>query len=162
MDIFCLYTVCWDVLTATVDKFRNGWNNHLISTAENFSPSQLFVMGLMKLKNSGEYHPELNQVIWFKIQLYCISWYLLNLIFFAQDHSSVCFAALLLKLIFLSSFTAAGYRESAVNVHSFHSPLNEIQTQQLYSQFDPSSVTLQNLADTYISVKNFVLSCILQ
>ena len=98
MDIFCLYTVCWDVLTATVDKFRNGWNNHPISTAENFSPSQLFVMGLRKLKNSGEYHPELNQVIWFKIQLYCISWYLLNLIFLLRIIQA--FALQSVKLIF--------------------------------------------------------------
>ena len=34
----------------------------------------------------------------------------------------VCFAER--ETYFLSSFTAAGYRKSAVNVHSFHSPLN--------------------------------------
>lgn len=63
VDIFCLHTVCWHLLSTTVDNFVIGWNNHPISTAENFSPLQLFHLGLTKLKNMGGEHPELNQVI---------------------------------------------------------------------------------------------------
>ena len=49
------------LLTNAVDGFVRGWNAHPISTEHNFTPIQLFVLGLMRLKNSGVEHEELNQ-----------------------------------------------------------------------------------------------------
>ena len=35
VDIACLHHVVGHLLTTTVESFKNGWNEHRISTAEN-------------------------------------------------------------------------------------------------------------------------------
>ena len=60
-DVFCLHFVAMQLVTDAVDGFARGWNAHPISTENNFSPNQLFVLGLLQLKNSGFMHEELNQ-----------------------------------------------------------------------------------------------------
>ena len=60
-----------------MDDFASGWNDHPISTAENFSPRQLFTMGLVRLQNMGGEHAELNQVYIVK-QLYILTTFKIN------------------------------------------------------------------------------------
>lgn len=69
-DIACLHHTVGELLRTTIQDFKNGWNEHPISTAENFSPRQLFVLGLLRMKSSGNTFPELNQV-----NLVLLLWY---------------------------------------------------------------------------------------
>jgi hypothetical protein len=60
-DIYCLHFVATKLLSEAVDGFMRGWNAHPISTESNFTPNQLFVIGLMRLRMSGLQHEELIQ-----------------------------------------------------------------------------------------------------
>jgi hypothetical protein len=60
-DIYCLHFVATKLLTDAVDGFMRGWNAHPILTESNFSPNQLFVIGLLRLMMSGLQHEELSQ-----------------------------------------------------------------------------------------------------
>ena len=62
LDIYCLHVTCFRILSKTVDEFRNGWNQHPLSTEGNKTPHQLFVNGLLALKKDRQYHEELCQV----------------------------------------------------------------------------------------------------
>jgi hypothetical protein len=44
-DIFLLYFVAMQLVANAVDGFAGGWNAHPISTENNVSPNQLFVLG---------------------------------------------------------------------------------------------------------------------
>lgn len=63
-DIYCLHLVCDSLLDRTLHSYRNGWNNHRLSSKrlKNKSPNQLFRDGLQRLKDEGMPHPELHQV----------------------------------------------------------------------------------------------------
>ena len=65
VEIACLHHVVGHLLTTTVESFKNGWNEHPISTAENFTSRQLFTLGLLRLKAAGKDNAELNQVMSF-------------------------------------------------------------------------------------------------
>ena len=47
----------------TVNGFVRGWNAHTISSESNFTLIKLFVIGLMRLKQSGIHHEELFQSV---------------------------------------------------------------------------------------------------
>lgn len=62
LDIKVLHHVVGPLLKDTVDNFKNGWNEHPVSTAEHFTPRQLYTLGLLRLKSSGSHLSELIQV----------------------------------------------------------------------------------------------------
>lgn len=57
----------------------------------------------------------------------------------------------------MSEFTSAGRRRGLVEVPPFTSPLTDFQQQIISSEFDPSSVTLNNITQNYVMIKNFVV-----
>ena len=61
-DIFVLHVVARKLLENAVAGFKDGWNQHPLSTEGNFSPTQLFHGGLLSMRLEGGYHAELNQV----------------------------------------------------------------------------------------------------
>ncbi len=67
LDIAVLHYVVGPLLKETVDSFKNGWNDHPISTADYFCRRQLFTLGLLQLKSSGTNLSELNQVKCFSV-----------------------------------------------------------------------------------------------
>lgn len=77
---------------------------------------------------------------------------------FLQNPGTVAFAER--EAAFLSEFSAAGHRKSLVVVPPFTSPLDEGQNNHLNSQFDSTSVSLCNIRDHYIAVKEYTLTCL--
>ncbi len=127
VDIFCLHFVATKLLVDTVNGFVRGWNAHPISTESNFTPNQLFVIGLLRLKNSGIYHEELVQ----------------------NDMTN--------KLAEREAYMLAELSyENRVVVPSFSCPLSPNHELLLNSQFNSDKVTLTNLKENYLAVKNLV------
>jgi len=62
-DIFILHTVAQQLLETTASGFKDGWNCHPLSTENNFTPAQLFRIGLLQLRSKDGFHHELIQVI---------------------------------------------------------------------------------------------------
>ena len=46
LDIFCLHFVFIKRIQASLDRFRDGWNSHSLSSCKNKSPQQLYMLGL--------------------------------------------------------------------------------------------------------------------
>lgn len=67
LDICALHLVCSQLLSRTIDKFSEGWNNHPLSTERSQSPIKLFRSGILNLMDAeGDDSPELYQVIFFR------------------------------------------------------------------------------------------------
>ena len=47
VDLYCLHFVFIPRINSSLESFREGWNNHSISTENNRTPSQLFISGLI-------------------------------------------------------------------------------------------------------------------
>ena len=48
VDIYCLHRAYLPRINAALDAFVESWNNHPISSEQNFSPNQLFIQGAMQ------------------------------------------------------------------------------------------------------------------
>ena len=48
VDIFCLHWVFLPKINASLTQFVESWNNHPISTENNWTPNQLFVQGIAR------------------------------------------------------------------------------------------------------------------
>lgn len=73
-----------------------------------------------------------------------------------QDKASIDYGAR--EAYILREFTAAGQRKPLVEVRSFSPPFTEEGIAALSAYFNPASVTLSNLKQTYCIVRNFVES----
>lgn len=51
--LFALHYVFMPRIQKSLDEFREGWNNHGIRTQNNKTPHQLFVSGVLALRQSG-------------------------------------------------------------------------------------------------------------
>ena len=56
VKIFCLHFVFLPRIQQTLDSFVESWNNHCISTENNFTPNQLFIRGAIQY-NMTPQHP---------------------------------------------------------------------------------------------------------
>ena len=124
-DIYCLHFVATKLLSEAVDGFMRGWNAHPISTESNFTPNQLFVIGLMRLRMSGLQHEELIQSD-------------------VTNKLAEREANMLAELSY----------ENRVVVPPFACPLSPNHELLLTSQFNPNIVTLANLKENYLKVKS--------
>ena len=53
IHMYCLHLVYVKLINKALDEFVGQWNNHPVSTECNFSPNQLWVRGMLELRNSG-------------------------------------------------------------------------------------------------------------
>lgn len=60
IQLFCLNYVFLPRIQASLDSFRNAWNNHQLSTAFSHSPAQLWTMGM--LSNAGSEYPSVDEI----------------------------------------------------------------------------------------------------
>lgn len=156
LDIYCLHVTCFRILSLTVEEFRNGWNEHLLSTEKNKTPRQLFVSGLLALKNDGNYHEELCQVNDFYLPFVLLTE--IDFIFPFKDKNEINFAAK--EAAILGNLSYQRRRPEAVNVSPINSPLSPNEEFQLKNHFDDNLVNLQNIKESYIFVKSCVNSLI--
>lgn len=47
LDLFCLHLVYTQKINYALKAFKEGWNNHAISTERNMTPAQLFSCGIL-------------------------------------------------------------------------------------------------------------------
>lgn len=59
IQLFCLHYVYLPRIQASLDSFRNAWNNHQLSTVFSHSPAQLWTMGM--LSNVGSGYPTVDE-----------------------------------------------------------------------------------------------------
>ena len=73
IDLYCLRFVFLHLIQDKVDGFKKEWNTHRLRTVGNFSPQQLYNLGLHKLekraKKEKKKFPELDQVC--SIMIFC-------------------------------------------------------------------------------------------
>lgn len=50
---YCLQFVYLDLINEALSEFSSQWNNHPLTTETNFSPQQLWVRGMVLLRNSS-------------------------------------------------------------------------------------------------------------
>ena len=53
LHLFCLHIVYTKLINKAITEFIGQWNNHPVSTESNFSPNQLWIQGMLQLRNSG-------------------------------------------------------------------------------------------------------------
>lgn len=53
IHLYCLHVVYLKLINEAIEEFIGQWNNHPVSTECNFSPNQLWVRGMISLRNSG-------------------------------------------------------------------------------------------------------------
>ena len=58
-DIFCLHYIFIPRINWTLEKFIESWNNHSLSSENNFTPNQLFIRGAIQ-QSITPYHPSNN------------------------------------------------------------------------------------------------------
>lgn len=60
VQLFCLHYVYLPRIQASLDNFRDAWNHHLLSSAGNHSPMQLWTMGMMS--NAQSQHEAVDEI----------------------------------------------------------------------------------------------------
>lgn len=55
VDLFCLHYVFLPRIQQTLNSFVESWNNHCISTENNFTPNQLFIRGALQYNMTPQY-----------------------------------------------------------------------------------------------------------
>ncbi len=53
LHLYCLHLVYLPLINETIDEFTGQWNNHPVTTESNLSPNQLWIQGMLCLRNSG-------------------------------------------------------------------------------------------------------------
>lgn len=53
LHLYCLYFVYLPLINATLNELIGRWNNHPVTTKCNLSPNQLWLQGMISLRNSG-------------------------------------------------------------------------------------------------------------
>ncbi len=53
VHLYCLHIVYTKLINKAIEEFVKQFNNHPVSTESNFSPNQLWVQGMLRLRNSG-------------------------------------------------------------------------------------------------------------
>lgn len=53
LHLFALHLVYIDLINDTLKEFVGQWNNHPVTTANNLSPRQLWIKGMVSLQNTG-------------------------------------------------------------------------------------------------------------
>jgi len=53
VHLYCLHLVYLPLINEAIDEFIGQWNNHPVTTESNFSPRQLWIEGILRLRNSG-------------------------------------------------------------------------------------------------------------
>ena len=51
IDLFCLHLVYLDMINKSLETFTGQWNNHPVTTENNFSPVQLWIQGMTSAQN---------------------------------------------------------------------------------------------------------------
>ena len=53
IDLFCLHLVYLDIINTSLENFIGQWNNHPVTTENNFSPVQLWIQGMTSAQNAN-------------------------------------------------------------------------------------------------------------
>lgn len=53
LHLYCLHLVYLPLINEAIDEFVGQWNNHPVTTESNLSPNQLWIEGMLNLRNSG-------------------------------------------------------------------------------------------------------------
>lgn len=53
MHLFCLHVVYMPLINSALQELTEQWNNHPLSSETNYSPRQLWVQGMLELRNSN-------------------------------------------------------------------------------------------------------------
>ena len=61
VDVYCLHYVYIPRIQQTLDSFVESWNNHAISTENNFTPNQLYIRGALEY-DMLPYYPSTSQL----------------------------------------------------------------------------------------------------
>lgn len=151
IDVFCLHFVSFELVSKTVDSFRDGWNSHKVSGSKtsNKSPLQMFTNGLLELRAQGGYHAELNQVFLIRNNGRIIREKLV-FSFHIQDPRFADYGA--------SEAEISAERSGPMNARtsSTEIPLDNDERVLLDQSFDKNNVTLSHLKDNYVLVREWV------
>lgn len=52
LHLYCLHLVFVDLINQSLETFTEQWNNHPVTTEQNFSPNQLWVRGMIRMQNT--------------------------------------------------------------------------------------------------------------
>lgn len=55
LRLYCLHLVFVDLINQSLETFTEQWNNHPVTTEQNFSPNQLWVRGMIRMQHT--HHP---------------------------------------------------------------------------------------------------------
>ncbi|XP_068735298.1 uncharacterized protein [Montipora capricornis] len=53
VHLYCLHLVYLPLINKAIDEFIDHWNNHPETTESNFSPRQLWIERILRMRNSG-------------------------------------------------------------------------------------------------------------
>ena len=134
IHLYCLHLVYVKLINEALDEFVGQWNNHPVSTECNFSPNQLWVRGMLELRNSG--YSAVSSVVEGQITVSDIEQY-------GIDEDEVLHNE---------------QEDYAVVVPETRLPLSEVQTQQLSEacEYVQGSLQDENGIETYQVILNMV------
>ena len=134
IHLYCLHLVYVKLINKALDEFVSQWNNHPVSTECNFSPNQLWVQGMLELRNSG--YSAVSSVVEGQITVSDIEQY-------GIDEDEVLHNE---------------QEDYAVVVPETRLPLSEVQTQQLSEacEYVQRSLQDENGIETYQVILNMV------
>ena len=52
LHLYCLHLVFVSLINQSLETFAEQWNNHPVTTEQNFSPNQLWVQGMIRMQNT--------------------------------------------------------------------------------------------------------------
>ena len=52
LHVYCLHLVFVGLINESLETFTRQWNNHPVTTEQNFSPNQLWVQGMIRMQNT--------------------------------------------------------------------------------------------------------------
>ena len=52
LHLYCLHLVFVDLINQSLETFTEQWNNHPVTTEQNFSPNQLWVRGMIRMQHT--------------------------------------------------------------------------------------------------------------
>ncbi|KAK4010300.1 uncharacterized protein LOC123474605 [Daphnia magna] len=137
LDLFILHQVATNLFQRTLETYVDSWNNHPVRTEGKKTPNQLYISGLVLLKQLQEE----GQFLRPRVEL------LQDDVLHLPDNFN--------DMEYLESIV--GQFRQAREVPKFTNPLNAEEFVELHQIVNPQSVKLDNLSEKFILAKRFAI-----
>ncbi|KAK4020110.1 hypothetical protein OUZ56_002106 [Daphnia magna] len=137
LDLFILHQVATNLFQRTLETYLDSWNNHPVRTEGKKTPNQLYISGLVLLKQLQEE----GQFLRPRVEL------LQDDVLHLPDNFN--------DMEYLESIV--GQFRQAREVPKFTIPLNAEEFVELHQIVNPQSVKLDNLSEKFILAKRFAI-----